>query len=636
MPRKKRYYSSSSDDDDVPLKVIKQDLDQEQEETEKKNYDLYKTIKEKCEFCDEIFHSRYQILVHNARHIIIPLINHEVCKCYKCHQHFLSKKHLLEHKETYHAIKIQHVESKHKNSMSVENQNENKHHNPNENNDYKKPDPRNSESQIPSQNNSVEKVDQYKVSQTPDWKYNNNEEQNDQNLINMEENEDIIDISDSSNDSKSKSTLSKINKTEILNSMFTKEPLVTCDVIVNELLRRARVKNTIEKQPVVLVEDTLSRLLYQETYVEEKTFVEHDDSLAEIIKINYNKDSVQEITQENELKNFNDFEIATIKKVQEDKFENVAKIKLFHMQDSNSEIRKENIRNKLIFEDDEDVEEDLISFDNFEYNLTHLPGADRHTGVKETELYLGKMLVGTRAPETSTPSVHYDELIEDKMCVCQRCGMTSSNRFKSIQHELIHMKFTQHLPPLCPHCDRYIDGNNHSLKHIGEKHLLNERKTSHLSKCSTCGLRYYNWYRHKINYHFIYICSVCGKRFVTESERIKHTDVHNMESSNITGKYEDVKLVKVCEVCFLFFKSNQKHKYVYLREHSEVGKKQKCDRCEKLFFNIKLVKLTISRNIEPEYTKKKKTISNEERLRHIQLRLKKMNKLSRFYDVVLF
>lgn len=193
------------------------------------------------------------------------------------------------------------------------------------------------------------------------------------------------------------------------------------------------------------------------------------------------------------------------------------------------------------------------------------------------------------------------------------------------------MKFKQHLPPLCPYCDRYISGNYHSLKHhISEKHLLNMKRNLHVSKCSTCGLKYYNSYRHNINYHLIYVCSVCGKRFNKETERTEHTDIHNMENACLTGKCEYVKLVKVCELCFLFFKSNQKHKYVYLKEHSEVGKQQKCDRCEKSFFNIKLVKLTTWRNLETEYTRKKKTNTNEERLKHIQQRLKKINKLSRF------
>lgn len=398
------------------------------------------------------------MLVHNARHIIVPLINHENHKCSICNRHFPSVKTLFQHRETQHGVKvkIQHIESKH-NVLCIEEQNENKHHKPNENN---KPDLRNSESQNPCQNNSVKKPEQYKMSQIPNQKNYNNEKQNDQNLINIK-NEDIIDISDSSNDSKSKSTLSKDDKTDIFNSMLTKQPLVTCDLIVNELIKRSQAKTSIEKQPVIIVEDTISRLLYKETYAKEKTFVEHDNSLAEIIKIDVvqgNKDSVQ-IMHESEFENYNDYEVATIKKVEEkfdnvakikpfhmdsyteiignkhveiatikkveDKFENVAKIKPFHMTELDTEMRKENIRNKLVFEDDEeDDEDDLITYDNFECNLKHAPGE----GVKETKLYQGKMLFGTRVTETYTPSVHYDDLIEEQTYICRRCGLISSNR----------------------------------------------------------------------------------------------------------------------------------------------------------------------------------------------------------------
>lgn len=319
---------------------------------------------------------------------------------------------------------MKHKESKHNVIIGIEDQNANKQK-PKENNDYEKPDPRHSKSQKPSQN-SVEKPNQYKVS--PDRQNNNNNKQNDRNMTNIKENEDIINISDSSNDSDSKPTLTEENKSDILWSMVNKEPVVACDGIVTELIKHAHVKNTIDKQPVVLVQDTLSRLLYKETYAKKKTFIEHDDSLAEIIKMNVkkdNKDSVQNI-RENECKNVDDFEVATLKKIQQDKFENVAKIKPFHIQDSNSEIT-EHIRSRLIFEDEDD-EDDLISFDNFNDNITNLPGADTHTEVNIGLLHQGKMLLGTRATETYTPSVHYDDLIEDKMYICKCCGLFSSNR----------------------------------------------------------------------------------------------------------------------------------------------------------------------------------------------------------------
>lgn len=57
MPHKKHCVSSSSDDDDddVPLKAIKQDLIN----NDHRKCDLYKRIKEKCEFGNEVFDNRY-------------------------------------------------------------------------------------------------------------------------------------------------------------------------------------------------------------------------------------------------------------------------------------------------------------------------------------------------------------------------------------------------------------------------------------------------------------------------------------------------------------------------------------------------------------------------------------------------
>lgn len=237
-------------------------------------------------------------------------------------------------------------------------------------------------------------------------------------MINTEDIDEIIDISDSSNDATPLSTITIINKSVILNSMVNKEPVVTCDGVITELIKHAHVKNSVDKQPVVLVDDTLSRFLSRGT--NEKTFIEHDHSLAEIIKMNVKYDNKNATSQETDFKN-SDFEIATIKKIQVDKYENVAKVKPFHLQDENSDITTENTRNRLIFEDDEDDEED-------EEDLINLGNLRNNAGARETDVYQGMSLLGTRAAETNTPSVHYEDLIEDKMYVCQRCGLISSNR----------------------------------------------------------------------------------------------------------------------------------------------------------------------------------------------------------------
>ncbi|CAH2062461.1 unnamed protein product, partial [Iphiclides podalirius] len=50
-----------------------------------------------CEFCDQISKSRYQSLIHNAAHIIIPLLNLKVVFCEECRACFTSTTDLQRH-----------------------------------------------------------------------------------------------------------------------------------------------------------------------------------------------------------------------------------------------------------------------------------------------------------------------------------------------------------------------------------------------------------------------------------------------------------------------------------------------------------------------------------------------------------
>lgn len=155
---------------------------------------------------------------------------------------------------------------------------------------------------------------------------------------------------------------------------------------------------------------------------------------------------------------------------------------------------------------------------------------------------------------------------------------------------------------------------------------MNDTKNAHVSTCGRCGLEYHNassMRDHTIDQE-LYVCKYCGLKYDTEIER----DVHRERiKSAYALKYEETKLINVCEVCFLFFKSSKKQRYDYLNDHSEVGKYQKCDRCEKSFFNIKVVKRATWRKVDKEYIRKKKTNSNESRLKVMQKRLKMIHKL---------
>ncbi|VVD03631.1 unnamed protein product [Leptidea sinapis] len=54
-----------------------------------------------CDFCNKTFSTRYDVLVHNASHIIIPLINITTHHCDVCHCVFLTSKELSCHEESH-------------------------------------------------------------------------------------------------------------------------------------------------------------------------------------------------------------------------------------------------------------------------------------------------------------------------------------------------------------------------------------------------------------------------------------------------------------------------------------------------------------------------------------------------------
>ncbi|KAJ8704072.1 hypothetical protein PYW07_013366 [Mythimna separata] len=86
--------SDSGDEDDIPLKQIKQN----KSKADPNAYDnLRKHSIQACEFCDRISNNRYSSLIHNASHIIIPLLNQKVVQCCICLHSFTSQAELRSH-----------------------------------------------------------------------------------------------------------------------------------------------------------------------------------------------------------------------------------------------------------------------------------------------------------------------------------------------------------------------------------------------------------------------------------------------------------------------------------------------------------------------------------------------------------
>ncbi|CAB3232253.1 unnamed protein product [Arctia plantaginis] len=59
-----------------------------------------------CELCDHVSKNRYTSLIHNVRHIIIPLINQTVHQCEICLHHFTSPNDLSQHKSEKHPLNV--------------------------------------------------------------------------------------------------------------------------------------------------------------------------------------------------------------------------------------------------------------------------------------------------------------------------------------------------------------------------------------------------------------------------------------------------------------------------------------------------------------------------------------------------
>ncbi|XP_068625742.1 zinc finger protein 16-like [Battus philenor] len=91
-------HDSFSSDDEVPLKLCTANNSDQS--------NSYKSLRqhsiEICEFCDKVFKNRYKSVVHNASHIIIPLINQKLTKCNECLYYFTSQRDYQKHVQDKH------------------------------------------------------------------------------------------------------------------------------------------------------------------------------------------------------------------------------------------------------------------------------------------------------------------------------------------------------------------------------------------------------------------------------------------------------------------------------------------------------------------------------------------------------
>ncbi|CAH0403948.1 unnamed protein product [Chilo suppressalis] len=527
---KKKHYSSSSDtDSDTPL------VKSRSRSREFRENDLYKWSIERCEFCDAVYYNKYNIMVHNATHIIIPLLQQKIHECPKCYFHFTSETSLEEH-----------MVMKHLNITNKE--------------DF-----------------------------TPDLI---------KNIITSEP-----------------------------HTVLIKEPFVKIDTKAGVNERNDILQSLVLKQPfTVLTKETF--LLGQDT--KEKV----TDTLVSESKLLESFVNKQAITVLNPLVVKEEVEIINISDSDSSIFDNENSNSV----DSFSKINS--IKDRILFEDDND--DDILNL-NEPNDLNLVNGSNIQnlvTNVKSNTIILGKY----PRDDTKYESVHYDELTKPGLFKCKRCYLSFPNRYELIVHETNYMSIRKRLPFLCRMCDWYVANNRWGLKaHQMAKHPDKTVPTTAPTRCRKCNLAYIYYYRHLRNYHNTYVCrySKCMLTFDNKRDYKSHEcankswkeeKIVNDERNIITSLSGDQwysKNVHVCDLCKSFFKDTLNRHYKYIGSISKAGVRMKCKRCRNKFFELNIVNAQSRCNVGYVHQEKKK-VTNEERLKNVQQRLKKLKFLNKF------
>ncbi|KAL0852764.1 hypothetical protein ABMA27_012580 [Loxostege sticticalis] len=548
---KRHCESDSSSDSDAPLVELRRSSSKSS---------LFKYSEEKCEFCDKSFNNKYNMLVHNATHIIIPLINQKLHKCSQCIQHFNSIESLA-----WHAMKSHPYIS--------------------DNKDYL---PKLLQSFIQRQPVTVLTKEPFLSKGSNKF----NGETDAQVRMNGEQD----------------------NVPEILQSLVKKEPVTILtkleDPIIteNEKILQSLVKN----EPVTLLK-------------KESFEIENDESENDCITV-FDSDDDENIE-------INDIDIKS-----EIEFEHVNI-------DGYREERNPKIKDRIKFEDEDD---EIIELNDL---ITPTSIQNPPSNLRRNAIIIGNkpnVRESIEKDNVQYKSIHNDELKKPGMFRCKKCSIMFPNRYEAIIHETTHLKRKRSHPFLCIYCDWYVGCSPSSL--VLHKKLKHPDKPYHhakskFSKCSDCGLSYHNRYRHRKNYHNEYECKHCDAIFTSINEWTQHKLVHSRQevavSSEAVSSVQEtwlIKTVKVCEFCYHWFKERSNLKYQHVKHYFKLGERLPCERCDKLFFELRIVRMRwrkgkqnpLKRSETTEVKKPKKSLSNSDRLKNVQMRLQKMKWLNKF------
>ncbi|XP_050359608.1 zinc finger protein 62-like isoform X2 [Nymphalis io] len=294
----------------------------------------------------------------------------------------------------------------------------------------------------------------------------------------------------------------------------------------------------------------------------------------------------------------------------------------------------EPIRNRLKFEEDitaNGLIRDLVTQCNVNIQLMDPPWVYPPSKYSNCDMFNGDLIkcnvndVSKNVQAHEEPeyiSIDYSSLMKPGIFSCKYCSNSYPNRFSLIKHEMDHIRILQGKPLLCLYCDKFIAGNYKTLNsHIAKYHPNVKAKKFKTFNCKRCGLRFRKYKRHVRNYH-IYDCLECGLEFNSNEQLANHKDISNCP------KYKS-KMLKVCDLCFSFMKRRINLIYSLMGDTAdEVGVRYPCDNCGKKYFVLKLVK-RIQKERRCCY-RDQRNVTNEDRLKNIQHRLKRLNLLHKF------
>ncbi|KAL4714782.1 hypothetical protein ACJJTC_002641 [Scirpophaga incertulas] len=566
MNNKKRCMSySSSSDEDIPL--IQTNIIKKRNIT---NKELCRKSIEKCDICDKTFYNKYDLFIHNTTHIIIPLFHQDFYQCAECNSYCITKESLENHSYNKHLYIINPSNYRPKCFKTI------------------------------AEERSCE--------------------------IN---NKDNVMIKHN-------------NSLSILENLVTKEPIT---VLVKEpFLFKNKPDSNVKEEEKNILNDIVTKQAI--TVLTKEVFFDNasnkvTDSMAVLIPISKNKQEKNvHITKDSVKKGVRSDVILSsdVIDISDDScdMESVRSSKSCHRE----QIEEKKPRCRILFEEDYDDDDDNdgigllkeIRSDLVVEPKSFMENIKVTNNSKQNTIILGQYPVGIKFK-----SVHYDRLTENIVHRCRKCSKTFENRYKLIIHETSHLKFKRRSPFLCKICDWYVASDPWTMRyHQQKKHPDKEVPKGHICKvCEKCQLRYANLYRHKKNYHphdpEHNDIESSATSAIDESISKRNNDSTREKDDSAIEKADSwgIRTVHVCELCYSFFKNRMNIRYTFLSDVNRTDDRLQCERCFKLFFQLKHVKIEVKRREKRDISNKKAN-SNKDRLKMVQQRLKKLKLLNKF------